>query len=68
LRRLPRNERERILRAVERLPAGDVRQLKGAQGEWRLRVGNWRALIRLDQRERVIVVTDVRPRGRAYDR
>jgi mRNA interferase RelE/StbE len=68
LRRLPRNERERVIAAIERLPVGDVRQLKGAQGEWRLRVGNWRALIKLDQRERVIVVTDVRSRGRAYDR
>lgn len=68
LRKLPRNERERILTAIERLPAGDVRSLKGRQGEWRLRVGDWRALIRLDLETRVIVMTAVKPRGRAYDR
>ena len=68
LRKLSRNERERILTAIERLPAGDVRSLKGRQGEWRLRVGDWRALIRLDLEARVIVVTAVKPRGRAYDR
>ena len=68
LRKLPRNERERILTAIERLPAGDVRSLKGRQGEWRLRVGDWRVLIRLDLEARVIVVTAVKPRGRAYDR
>lgn len=68
LRRLPRNERERILSAIERLPAGDVRSLRGRPGEWRLRVGDWRALIRLDQDNRLIVVTAVRPRGGAYDR
>jgi mRNA interferase RelE/StbE len=68
LRKLPRNERERILTAIERLPAGDVRSLKGRQGEWRLRIGDWRALIRLDLEARVIVVTAVKPRGRAYDR
>ncbi|MGH2852822.1 MAG: type II toxin-antitoxin system RelE family toxin [Solirubrobacteraceae bacterium] len=68
LRKLPRNERERILAAVERLPAGDVRSLKGRPGEWRLRVGDWRALIRLDSDACVIVVTAVKPRGGAYDR
>jgi mRNA interferase RelE/StbE len=68
LRKLPRNERERILAAIERLPAGDVRSLKGRGGEWRLRVGDWRALIRLDSTARVIVVTAVKPRGGAYDR
>lgn len=68
IRRLPRNERERILGAIERLPAGDVRRLTARRREWRLRIGNWRALIRLDRPSRVIVVTDVRPRGRAYDR
>ena len=68
LRKLPRNERERILIAIQRLPAGDVRGLKGRRGEWRLRVGDWRAIIRLDQEGRVIVVTAVKPRGSAYDR
>jgi mRNA interferase RelE/StbE len=68
LRKLPRNERERILAAIQRLLAGDVRSLKGRSGEWRMRVGDWRALIRLDSTARVIVVTAVKPRGGAYDR
>lgn len=68
LRKLPRNERERILAAIERLPTGDVRSLKGRPGEWRLRVGDWRALIRPDSEARVLVVTAVKPRGAAYDR
>jgi mRNA interferase RelE/StbE len=68
LRKLPRNERERILAAIERLPAGDVRSLKGRRGEWRLRIGGWRAIIHLDREARVIVVAAVKPRGGAYDR
>ena len=68
LRRLPRNERERILTAIERLPAGDVRSLKGRRGEWRLRVGDWRALFRLDTEAQLIVVTAVKARGGAYSR
>jgi mRNA interferase RelE/StbE len=67
LRKLPRNEQERIQAAIRRLPAGDVRRLQGRRDEWRLRVGDWRALIRLDQDARLIVVTAVKPRGRAYD-
>jgi mRNA interferase RelE/StbE len=62
------DHRERILAAIERLPAGDVRTLKGRRGEWRLRIGDWRAIIRLDQEASVIVVTAVKPRGGAYDR
>jgi mRNA interferase RelE/StbE len=68
LRRLTRNERERIIAAIERLPAGDVRRLTGRRGEWRLRLGDWRVLIRLDQQAHLIVVTAVKPRGGAYDR
>jgi mRNA-degrading endonuclease RelE of RelBE toxin-antitoxin system len=45
-----------------------VRSLKGRRGEWRLRIGDWRAIIRLDQEANVIVVTAVKPRGGAYDR
>ena len=45
-----------------------MRSLKGRPGEWRLRVGDWRAIIRLNQEDRIIVVTAVKPRGSAYDR
>jgi mRNA interferase RelE/StbE len=72
LRRLDRPVRVRILDALERLatdPAGvDVRRLSGRSGEWRLRVGDWRVRFLRDAPERVILVTRVLPRGRAYDR
>ena len=68
LRRLPRDEQERILAAIETAARRDVRRLKGRRDEWRLRVGDWRALIRLDGSAHLVVVTAVTPRGRAYDR
>ena len=72
LRRLDRPVRVRILDALERLannPAeADVRRLSGPSGEWRLRVGDWRVRFLRDSAERVILVTRVLPRGRAYDR
>lgn len=45
--------------------AGALRKLTSAP-EWRLRVGDWRALLLLDPSARLIVVTRVLPRGRAY--
>lgn len=65
LRRLSRPDRERILAAIERLPAGDVKTLTGRPGEYRLRVGDWRILFELGDGD-VIIVYRVAPRGSAY--
>jgi mRNA interferase RelE/StbE len=72
LRRLDARVRERVAGALRDLAvdphrAGQLRKLSGAP-EWRLRIGDWRALLLLDEEERVIRVTRVLPRGRAYDR
>jgi mRNA interferase RelE/StbE len=64
---LSRPDRERIAKAIDRLPEGDVRKLRGVQRTWRLRVGDWRVLFSLNQAERIVDVLAVRPRGRAYD-
>jgi len=47
--------------------ATGVRKLTGLE-EWRLRVGDWRVRFIRDDAARVIYVTRVLPRGRAYDR
>jgi mRNA-degrading endonuclease RelE of RelBE toxin-antitoxin system len=64
--------RNRVLDALERLldddPVGDLRTLTGRPDEARLRVGDWRVLLKRDSAERVIYVRRVLPRGRAYDR
>lgn len=70
LRRLDPPVRQRVTDALRVLAAdphraGQLRKLTGAP-EWRLRVGDWRALILLDEAQRVIEVTRVLPRGRAY--
>lgn len=66
LKRLPRPERERLVDAIARLPAGDVRPLQGLPGEWRLRVGDWRVRFRRDDNVRLIDVVLVAARGGAY--
>lgn len=65
LRRLDRVQRERLQRAIARLPAGDTKRLVGLD-EWRLRVGDWRVRYVVDAAVRRIVVLAVDPRGSAY--
>lgn len=70
MRRLDPPARKRVegaLRALAEDPlrAGALRKLTAAP-EWRLRIGDWRALVLLDSSACLIVVTRVLPRGRAY--
>ncbi|HEY4280339.1 MAG TPA: type II toxin-antitoxin system RelE/ParE family toxin [Conexibacter sp.] len=72
LRNLDPPIRERILDALDALqgeaPRGDLRPLVGREDEARLRVGDWRVILKRDEAERIIYVRRVLPRGRAYDR
>jgi mRNA interferase RelE/StbE len=55
LQRISRPDRERILAAIEGLPAGDVKRLTGRPGEYRLRVGMWRVLFELAEGDAIVV-------------
>jgi len=61
---------QRIVDTLERLSdqswRSDVRKLQGSEGEWRLRVGDYRIVYERDARQRTISVLGVAPRGRAY--
>ena len=63
--------RRRVLSALGELAAdpgsAQLRKLTGSQ-EWRIRVGDWRVRFTRDEKQRVIYVTRVLQRGRAYDR
>jgi mRNA interferase RelE/StbE len=69
LARLERPERERIIQALIDLgedPFGlDVKPLKG-RPEWRLRVGQWRVVLRVDKKNLVIVAVSLGSRGDVY--
>jgi len=66
---LARSERENILKALEKLPDDpfilDFKALRG-RTDWRLRVGAWRILLRIDADAKVIVVHDLGPRADIY--
>jgi len=66
LSKLPRPDRQQILSALEKLqqaPFPLVQSLKG-RPDWRLRVGNWRILLRVERKMRVIIAYDLGPRVR----
>lgn len=42
IRKQPKPQQERLLRAIAQLPAGDTKALKGNEGLFRLRVGTFR--------------------------
>jgi mRNA interferase RelE/StbE len=71
LRRLDPPIRARVIAALEQLTkdphSGKLSRLTG-RPESKLRVGEWRIIVELDRPARSVVVHQVLPRGRAYDR
>ncbi len=69
LERLPKDEQERILQALEDLQVDPertpVKPLAG-RPEWSLRVGDLRILLRLERERGQIIVTRIGPRGDVY--
>ena len=55
--------KQRIKAAIENLPDGDVKKLKGFTVAYRLRVGDYRVLFDMDTD---ITITNILPRGDAY--
>ena len=69
--KLPRPDKERVLKAISRLPSeGDIKQLKGqkSRGMYRLRVGDYRIIYTVDNGRLVVCVIDAGNRGQIYNR
>jgi len=72
LRKLAKEDRERISGRIQRLKEGllpelDVKKLKGYKDQYRLRVGEFKVLFEL-QPEHTIVFYAVLPRKKAYQK
>lgn len=67
--RLPKNEKLRIISAIEQLPgSGDIKKLQGTAGYYRLRVGDYRIIYTVDNGKLLICVVDAGNRGQIYNR
>ncbi|MBE6845449.1 MAG: type II toxin-antitoxin system RelE/ParE family toxin [Ruminococcus sp.] len=63
----PINQQKRILKAVMCLPDnGDIKQLKGDTGYYRLRVGDYRIIYKVEHNILTVIVTDAGNRGQIY--
>ena len=58
--------KSRIIKAVKKLPSGDVKKLRGYDSFYRLRLGDYRVIYKMENE--IITVADVLPRGEAYKR
>ncbi|MFQ5840469.1 MAG: type II toxin-antitoxin system RelE/ParE family toxin [Candidatus Methylomirabilales bacterium] len=71
LRNLQRVLQLRLIKVIDTLathprPVG-VKKLRGTRDLWRIRVGDYRVIYRIDDREQLIDVTHVRHRKEAYE-
>lgn len=69
--KLPKPEKERVLKAIYNLPEGtDIKQLKGkkSKGLYRLRVGEYRIIYSIDNGRLIIYVVDAGNRGQIYNK
>lgn len=67
--KLPRNEKEKVLKAIYQLPDGnDIKELKGKKnkGLYRLRIGDYRVIYTIDNGKLVVCVVDAGNRGTIY--
>ena len=68
--RMPSGHRQRLMRTLDAIAAGetpanaDVKPLQGRPGRLRLRIGDWRAVYRIEGS--ILFVTAVTTRGDAY--
>lgn len=65
IQRQDKPTKSRLRAAIEGLPDGDVKPLKGADGHYRLRVGGWRVVYTRPD-DNTIRIERVAPRGEVY--
>lgn len=64
----PPKQQERILKAIYKLPDGDVKALAGFKNAFRLRVGDYRVIYELNNDILLITVVNIGNRGQIYNR
>lgn len=65
IERLDRAAKQRIKSGIEGIPKGDILPLRGASGNYRLRIGGWRVIFSYLDDETPYIIK-VAPRGDVY--
>ena len=67
LQKQPKNQQERILKAIQALPdSGDIKPMSGHENLYRLRVGSYRVLYTVEGDLLIIRVLTIGNRGDVY--
>ena len=66
LKKQPKNQQVRILKAIYKLPDGDIKELVGGMNEYHLRVGDYRIIYTMKDEILTILVLDIGNRGQIY--
>lgn len=64
LKKQDRTSQERILKAINSLPVGDVKKLQGTSSKYRLRVGDIRVIF--DKQGNILYIERINNRGEVY--
>lgn len=56
--------KKRLKEAIEKIPFGDIKKLKGIKNGYRLRVGDLRVLFSIESD--MVYIDNIVPRGQAY--
>lgn len=62
---MDRPTKQRMKSAIENIPAGDIKPLKGSKGSYRLRVGDWRIIFSYPD-QNIVLIEKIAPRGEIY--
>lgn len=66
IKKLPKQDKIRLLNAINELPKGDIKPMQGHHEYFRLRVGDYRVIYTLDNGNLIICVIDAGNRGDIY--
>ena len=61
-------QQERLLKAIYKLPDGDVKALSGFKEVYRLRVGDYRVIYELHNDVLLILIVNIGNRGQIYNK
>ena len=59
-------QQERLLRSIYSIPNGKIKPLQGFENIYRLRIGDYRIIYRVNNEELVIIVLKIGNRGDVY--
>jgi mRNA interferase RelE/StbE len=62
----PKEQQKRLLKAIYKLPEGEISSLKGYESMQRMRIGDYRIIFEIDEKQSLIRVLIIGNRGDVY--